>query len=226
MDRNTLSMQAWRRSKELWRLPPQPCHLPFSCHAGVHARDAKYLAANLVQGRFPCDWKNPWEFSAKWNSKPVKTRKREYLEMYYLNFPPRWTLPFEFSPELPKIPVKWQSPQGRWHANLVPKVFYLPSALPWPLGWGSERPWERGWWHESINWLVLFSQRLVATLFLQQKEFIIRTRGTLTTHQDNFHYQREVIFSNWIYHMMTEISISLLITIRIIYEYMSMLFSV
>ena len=70
----------------------------------------------------------------------------------------------------------------------------------------------------------LFTQRVVITLFLQQKEIIIRTRGTLITHQDTFHYQREVIFSNWIYHMMTEICISFLIIIRIMHVYVSMLF--
>lgn len=61
-------------------------------------------------GRFPFDCKNRWEFSAKWNSTPIKARKREYLEKYYLfseNIPPGWTVPFEFSPELPKITFKW-----------------------------------------------------------------------------------------------------------------------
>ena len=44
-------------------------------------------------------------------------------------------------------------------------------------------------------------KRMVATLlFLQQKEIIIRTQGTLIALRDTFHYQREVIFSNWIYH--------------------------
>ena len=67
----------------------------------------------MVQGWFPFDWKNGWEFSAKRNNTPVKARKREYLEGYCLfseNLPPGWTVSFEFSPELPKIPVKGKRP--------------------------------------------------------------------------------------------------------------------
>ena len=65
----------------------------------------KQMKRSLFSGTCNCG-----QMVQKFPGIPVKARKREYLERYYLfseNIPLRWTVPFEFSPELPKIPFKW-----------------------------------------------------------------------------------------------------------------------
>ena len=125
------------------------------------------LEANLIQVRFPCDLKNRWQFSAERNSTLVEARKGNTSKGIKF-FPKTFHRDEPFHLNSPGNYRKFQSKES------APGDI-RPSSTSLPLGWGGEGPWEG-----------VFTQRMLIPLFLQQKENIIRTQGTLNNNTSGY----------------------------------------